>query len=248
MNVVTGSTNNETLMIKGIQSAIGALADGMIGTQTMSDIACKFNAKCFPLTLEIYKKPVIIANDIIPIIKPKTGLSGFTNSINGSFTWGDGTPNSICVVDGIVKSSNASHAHYGYPESVLYKTYDGIVDIKRVKSVTELPSNIKWAVGGMGLQRFYDPNAEGFKLMPDGKRFDDVLRLTNHAMLGYKNNYIFMVLCTNMTGVQVNSFANLLGLELGIMLDGGHIAGINGTESFAKINTLIMQNFMIQGI
>ena len=37
--------------------------------------------------------------------------------------------------------------------------------------------------------------------------------------------------------------ANLLA----IMLDGGHVAAINGAESFAKINTGQIQYHMIQG-
>jgi len=95
----------------------------------------------------------------------------------------------------------------------------------------------------MGLLDFYDPNAEGFVGV-----YSDVLRDTNHAVLGIKNGHVYMVYCASMTAAQVNAFAKKLGLEKAIMLDGGHIAGINGEESFAKINTVITQYYLIQGI
>ena len=54
MRNVSGATASETKMIKAIQSAIGAVQDGSIGAQTMSDIACKLKANCFPLALTVY--------------------------------------------------------------------------------------------------------------------------------------------------------------------------------------------------
>jgi hypothetical protein len=246
MNTVKGSTTSETKMIKGIQSSIGAVVDGQIGTQTMSDIACKINADCFPLTLSIYSMPVIIAKDIVVAASPNKGLSAFANSMNGGFYMmqaiGGGVPISICVSNGIVFRAASCHSADGYPESVLYKSGNEI-GIVRVNNRSELPSNLSWAVGGMGLLDNYDPNAEGFV-----GAYSDVLRDTNHAMLGIKNDHIYMVYCTSMTAEQVNTFAKKLGLEKAIMLDGGHIAGINGEESFAKINTSITQYYMIQGI
>jgi len=106
-----------------------------------------------------------------------------------------------------------------------------------------MPSNLSWAVGGFGLLDNYAPALEGFV-----GAFSDVLRDTNHAMLGVKNGHVFMVYCESKTAPQVNALAKTLGLEYAIMLDGGHIAGINGSEGFAKINTGITQYYMIQGI
>ena len=39
MNSVKGSTTSETKMIKAVQSALNSKVDGLIGAQTMSDIA-----------------------------------------------------------------------------------------------------------------------------------------------------------------------------------------------------------------
>ena len=50
-----------------------------------------------------------------------------------------------------------------------------------------------------------------------------------------------------MTGRKVDEHCRKLGLELAVMLDGGHVAAINGAESFAKINTSQIQYYMIQG-
>jgi hypothetical protein len=104
MNAVRGTTANETAMIKNIQRAIGAKPDGAIGTQTMSDIACRLGAVSEPLTLSIYGAPVIIARDILPISTPRSGVSAFANSISGSFTMpqavGPRVPISILISGG----------------------------------------------------------------------------------------------------------------------------------------------------
>lgn len=253
MTNVKGATANETKLIKGIQKAVGANQDGVIGPQTLSDLACILRSITEPLTLNIYGMPVIIARDILPIARPGKGLGAIPNSISGSFygRFKDDNgkeytaPVSICVRDDMLaKDCQTLSCHYweGYPESVLYRVADGSFGIKRVKTSGELPS-VKWAVGGMGLLGNYNPAAEGFT----GK-FSDVLRLTNHTMLGVKNGYCYLVYCRDMTGAQVNDFAKTLGLEMAVMLDGGHIAGMNGTEAFAKINTGITQYYVIQGI
>ena len=123
---------------------------------------------------------------------------------------------------------------------------------KRVLSTDELPSGIIWAVGGVGLLSNYNPTAEGFcKCTANGKTedFSDVIKTNNHSMLGYKQGYMYLVYCSNMSGAQVNDLAKKLGFEKAIMLDGGHVAGINGTEDFAKINTKSTpQYYIIQAI
>lgn len=48
MNSVKGSTASETKLIKAVQSAVGAKVDGLIGAQTMSDIAVEVGASCWP--------------------------------------------------------------------------------------------------------------------------------------------------------------------------------------------------------
>lgn len=256
VDIVRGSTTSETTMIKAIQTAAGAVADGEIGTQTMSDIACMLNANCFPLTLKIFGAPVVIARDIVPFSAGGARLSDYSNTINGSFYGTDkktgfSRPCSILVRDGIVVQKEACHAFYDKPESVIYRTWSDETGIMRATSASQLPKGLKWAVGGVGLLNNYNPGYEGFGVcVKDGKTedFSDVLRKTNHSMLGVKNGYCYLVYCSSMTAAEVNAFAKKLGLAIAIMLDGGHVAGINGAEGFAKVNTGEKQYYMIQGV
>lgn len=248
LKAVTGATANEKTLIKSVQTAVGAIADGEIGAQTMSDIACRLKAITAPVTLAIYSTPVIICPDIKLVASPKAGLKAFANSMNGGF-YASGAPCSICVTGGVVKQANSAHAFdgAGYPESVIYRTTSGAFGMARVKNVNALPKNVSWAIGGLGLLNNYAPATEGFAKI-GGKDFTDVLRKTNHAMLGVKNNYVYMCYAANKTAADVNALAKKLGLEMAIMLDGGHIAAMNGGESFAKINTAITQYYIVQGV
>ena len=233
MKDVVGSTSEEVRMIKAIQRSVGALDNGWIGNQTLSDIAAKLGADCFPLNVELYGQPAILARDIAPL-----NLSGRLpeNSISGSFSW-QGAPCSILVRGGRVVRSMS--CHYPTPESVLYKTTDGAVRIARVASASLL-DNVVWAVGGMGLLGNYNPAAEGFI-----RAFSDVLRKTNHTVLGYKGGMLYGVYCKNMTAQQVNALCrNKLKLEYAIMLDGGHVAAIHAACS--KINTNQRQYYAVR--
>ena len=256
LDIVKGSTASEDALIRAVQKAVGANADGEIGTQTMTDIACILHSDCFPLTVKIYDAPIIIARDIVPFSAGGATLSDYTNTLNGSFYGTDkktgiSRPCSILVQDGIVVQGDACHAYYDKPESVLYRTWSGETGILRATNASQLPRGVSWAVGGVGLLTNYNPAYEGFGIcVKDGKTedFSDVLRKTTHAMLGVKNGYMYLVYCANMTASDVNTFAKKLGLHVAIMLDGGHVAGINGAENFAKINTKEKQYYMIQGI
>ena len=220
-------------MIKAIQRSVGALENGWIGNQTLSDIAAKLGADCWPLNVELYGQPCIIARDIEPV-----NMSGPlpTNAISGSFSW-QGQPCSILVRDG--KVVRGMSCHYPRPESVLYKTTDGAVRIARVSSVSAL-DNVVWAVGGMGLLGGYDPELDGFTGV-----YSDVLRKTNHTVLGYKGGLLYGVYCRSMTAQQVNALCrDKLKLKYAVMLDGGHVAAINGACS--KINTQTRQFYAVQ--
>ena len=233
MKDVVGSTSEEVRMIKAIQRSVGALDNGWIGNQTLSDIAAKLGADCFPLNVELYGQPAILARDIDPL-----NLSGRLpeNSISGSFSW-QGAPCSILVRGGRVVRGMS--CHYPTPESVLYKTTDGAVRIARVASASLL-DNVVWAVGGMGLLGNYNPAAEGFI-----RAFSDVLRKTNHTVFGYKGGMLYGVYCKNMTAQQVNALCrNKLKLEYAIMLDGGHVAAIHAACS--KINTNQRQYYAVR--
>lgn len=233
MRDIKGSTSEEIRMIKAIQRSVGALDNGWIGNQTLSDIAAKLGADCFPLNVELYGQPCILARDIEPV-----NMSGPLpkNAISGSFSW-QGQPCSILVRGGRVVRDWS--CHYPRPESVLYKTTGGAVRIARVSSAAAL-GDVVWAVGGLGLLDLYNPAAEGFTGV-----FSDVLRKTNHTVLGYKGGMLYGVYCKNMTAQQVNAFVrDKLKLEYAVMLDGGHVAAINGACS--KINTQTRQFYAVR--
>ena len=232
MRDVKGSTSEEIRMIKAIQRSVGALDNGWIGNQTLSDIAAKLGADCWPLNVELYGQPCIIARDIEPV-----NMSGPLpkNAISGSFSW-QGAPCSILVRGKVVRGMSC---HYPAPESVLYKTAGGAVRIARVSSATAL-GGVVWAVGGLGLLDRYDPAAEGFTDV-----YSDVLRKTNHTVLGYKGGMIYGVYCRSMTAQQVNALCrDKLKLEYAVMLDGGHVAAINGACN--KINTQTRQFYAVR--
>ena len=67
MKDVVGSTSEEIRMIRAIQRSVGALDNGWIGNQTLSDIAAKLGADCWPLNVELYGQPCILARDIDPV-------------------------------------------------------------------------------------------------------------------------------------------------------------------------------------
>ena len=235
MKDVVGSTSDEVRMIKAIQRSVGALDNGWIGNQTLSDIAVKLGADCWPLNVELYGQPCILARDIEPV-----NVSGPLprTAISGSFSW-QGQPCSILVRGGRVVRGMSCHCPT--PESVLYKTQDGRVHMARVSSADALtPSGVVWAVGGMGLLGNYNPAAEGFT-----GRFADVLRKTNHTVLGYKGGLLYGVYCRSMTAQQVNALCrDKLKLEYAVMLDGGHVAAINGACN--RINTNQRQYYAVR--
>lgn len=242
MNDFKGSTTSEDKMFKAIQKAIGAQENGWIGTQTMSDIAVKVGANCWPITLKMYNMPVIISEDII-ISNPKSGCKNYKNSLSGSFSY-QKKPCSIMINNGKEIWGAACHAWLNKPETVIYRTTSNKFGIKKCKYSTELPSGIKWAVGGMGLLNKYNPTEEGFT-----GTYADVLRTTNHTVLGIKNNMCYLLYCKNMSGSQINTFCkDKMKFEMAILLDGGHVAAINGEESFAKINTSQVQYYLIQAV
>ncbi|MBR2934925.1 MAG: N-acetylmuramoyl-L-alanine amidase [Oscillospiraceae bacterium] len=203
----------------------------------------------YPCTVLLEGMPAILAKNIVPF-NPNGPLSNWNNTISGSFS-ASKQPCSILVQDGWVKQRFACHYWYDRPESVLYRLTTGEVGIARVGLTDELPKGLRWAVGGLGLLDNYDPTAEGFCKLTnkEGKteNFSDVLRDTDHTVLGYKDGLFYLIYCKSMTAAQVNAFAKKLGLEMAVMLDGGHVAAINGADSFAKINLKQKQYYAIQG-
>lgn len=199
------------------------------------------STESYPMTMKLDGMPAIIARDIV-VCNPKSGLRFYTNSLSGSFSY-QRKPCSILVNWGKAICGSACHGWLGKPETVIYRTYDGKIGIKRCVYATELPDDVKWAVGAMGLLEYYDPKVEGFT-----GAYSDVVRDTNHTVFGIKDEMCYLIYCKSMTGAQVNTYCNKIGLEMAIMLDGGHVAAINGSEKYAKINTSQVQYYMIQGV
>lgn len=247
MQDVKYSTENEKNMFCDIQRKIGAYANGYIGTQTMSDLAIILGAtNHFPVTLEMYKCPVIIAKDIV-VCDPDSSIRQYKNSISGSFTYPSAkAPCSILINQGKDIFSTSCHAFLDKPEGVIARYNDGSYWQGRCKSTSDIPNraNVRWAIGGMTLGKNYSPATEGFS----GK-YADVLRQTNHTVIGIKNKMCYLVYTANMTGGQIQTLVkDKMQFEMALLLDGGHIAAINGTEPFAQINLDQYQGYMIQGI
>ena len=242
MTNMTPSTVSERKLTKAIQAAIGAHQDGILGPASAVDLAAALGADCWPLTIQLYSQPVIVCKDIT-VSNPGKGTKYFANSISGSFSYLK-KPCSILVNRGEVLCASACHAWLGQPETVLYRLEDGRFGMKRCLSADELPDRIRWAVGGMGLLEMYNPTAEGFT-----GTYADVVRRTNHTILGVKNNMVYLIYAKSMNDAAVNTLCrDKLQLDYAVMLDGGHVAAINGEESFAKINTSQVQYYMIQGV
>lgn len=239
MNYVSGSTPEEKKLVTSIQTAVDAYPDNSIGPVTLIDIAVKVGANCFPLAVNLYEQPSIVCKDIIAF-NPKAGLKNYKNSLSGSFSY-QSKPCSFLVSNGKPVYTSSCHAWLGKPESVLYRLNNGNYGIKRCTSPSDLPTNVKWAIGGVGLLGNYNPTAEGFT-----GSYSDVLRLTNHTMIGMKKGMVYLCYCKNMTAAQVNAHAKKLNLEYAIMLDGGHVAAINSVST--QINTSQAQYYAIQAV
>lgn len=218
MREIVGSTAEETRLIKAIQRKGGALDNGVIGTDTLSTLAILIGALTEPVAVTMYGQPTVIAPDLIPF-DPNGTIAPYGYTISGSFTQPSGVaPASILVNRGQVVFGQSCHYwQYGKPESVIYKLIDGRLGIKRVYQVSELPSGVKWAVGGMGLLQNWAPHIEGF----DGDQIG-VQRKTGHTVLGYKLGMLYGVCFQNHTSEQINRICrDNFKFDAAIQLDGG---------------------------
>lgn len=241
------STNNEKRLLIEIQHKIKAKEDGHFGAQSFVDLAIMLELNnVFPLTIKMYGCPVIVARDIV-VLDPNSAVKVYENSISGSFTYpSSDKPCSVLINNGIDVFSSACHAFLGKPESVIVRYNNGSYWAGKVKTTSEIPnrSTVDWAIGGMGLGSMYNPAEEGFT-----GAYADVLRDTNHTVLGVKNGYCFLVYCPSMFAVEIQTaVTQKFKFDKSILLDGGHIAAINGTESFAEINMNQYQGYLIQGV
>lgn len=232
MREIVGATAEETKLIKAIQKKMGILDNGIIGTDTMTSIAQRLGADCFPISAKMYGCPTVISKTCLPF-DPNGSIANFSYTMSGSFTWPrNEVPCSICIGGGKVLQQYACHYWQdGKPESVIFETTDGKFGIKRCMTIAQL-QNVKWAVGGMGLLNSFDPVAEGFT----GANAD-VLRKTGHTVLGYKNGYLYGICFNNHTTEEINKILkNKFMLEAAIQLDGGSIYYYNFPDFKKNIN------------
>lgn len=204
-------------------------------------------------TIKLAGCPTIVADDILAF-DPNSGLKNFANSLSGSFTYPAGDkPCSILINNGVDVCSYACHSWLDFPETVIYRKKDGTFGCGKYKNTSAIPdrANVVWAVGGVGLIDKYNPLEEGFcKGVKNGKSFNysDVLRKTAHTVLGIKDSKCHLMYFPLHSGADVNKTMCLEKFQMAVMLDGGHIAGINGSEPFAQINRSTRQGYALQGI
>jgi N-acetylmuramoyl-L-alanine amidase len=178
-------------------------------------------------------------------------ITEFTNCTNGVFfvLQGNGKthPTSILYENGITYQSVANHyKDFGCPQSVFIVYKDGKVDMKRIKNLSELNiSNVRLAVGGLGLRNtqdpkfYYSPVTEGFKAgyASNGKwkDFSDVLRKANKTVLGYNKRLNKCYLLT-VPSITHGDLIKLISMgeepyDIAISLDGG---GSTFMDAFGK--------------
>jgi hypothetical protein len=191
----------------------------------------------FPATVS--GNQLIIANDVIPaaVCAP---LKNYANAISGSFTF-EKKPCSILVAWGNAIREEACHAHIWKPESVLYRRISGRFGIGRFSNARELPEDVVWAIGGLGITPDFDPEIEGFT----GK-YTDVLRKTDHTFVGVKGSVCVLGFVHDETVEGVRDYIGRLHLDFAVMLDGGSVAAINCVDHI--INAERKQYYIIQAV
>lgn len=89
MNDIKYSTKEEERLFCSTQTAIGALANGYIGTDTMILINHKLGGGGFPHTVRMYGWPTIVGEHILPFTPGgKSPLKNYANSMLGSIDVG----------------------------------------------------------------------------------------------------------------------------------------------------------------
>ena len=180
-------------------------------------------------------------------LKNKQACKNYANCISGTFQYA-GKVCSILVAGGKVINNSSAHAWLGYPDSCLIYYKDGSFALKHLLAIpaAELPK-VQWAISGVGLLDMYNPAAEGYaRFSKDGKIYDysDVLRRTNHTVIGVKDGLAYGLYLANMTGAEVNAYCKKRGLQYALMLDGGHVAAVNCTAG--QINVSQKQSNIVQ--
>lgn len=237
-------------IVKFIQEGLGIPEDGFFGQQTLIETALEFNRIGsididFPIETRMYNGFAIFGEDIELVHSlNKKSVKDYKYAISGTFQHREANETvSIFKSGDNVYRSLGSKVWNGKSESVLYKK-DGEFHLRRVDYVKEL-GDVDWAVGGLGLIHkdypdYYQPDWEGFT-----GRFSDVLRHTEHVLLGVtETDQLVGFLYSKCRMKNFLGLAKKLKLKYAISLDGGSIAAINTPtfdyNKYTKQNNLIV--------
>lgn len=189
--------------------------------------------------------------NVVPaVLNAKGACKDYKNCISGTFSW-QNKLNSIFFAWNKEKNNLSAHAWAGYPDCVIWCDLNGKMHTDVLTSFDgETKKQVLWAVGGMGLLDYYNPSEQGYcKFTKYGKTYNysDVLRKTNHTVLGYtQNGEVYGIYFNNLSAKQISKYCKKINLWSAVLLDGGHVAGCN-TE-IGSYNTATKQQNIIQFI
>jgi len=197
--------------------------------------------------------------DVKIVDKKIFNITEYTNCTNGTFYWYDDKgktyPTSILYADNTIYQDVANHyLRFNAPQSVFVVYKNDTVDMKRIKSISELDlGDIRLVVGGLGLRNNldttfkYSPVTEGFKGL-----YADVLRKTNKTVLGYNKrlNKVYLLTVKNATHAELLSIisddSTGEAYDIAISLDGGGSTFMDANKEYVfegqnsrRINNII---------
>lgn len=172
----------------------------------------------------------------------KTNYSGVSGPIYDTQTAPVSSPNAcvfIAVSNGKAISENAKFNGYNAPpRATIYLREDGRLGTKQVKSISDLPKDIMFAVGGFMVKPYMDFANEK---IPSGVNYK-----TGHIYVGFdKDNNIYLIAKPYHTIPEIVPTLDKLGIISCVVLDGGGSTqmkydGKNLFETSRAINTAIV--------
>lgn len=216
----------EKQMLIEVQRALNTRPDGYFGRHSNSCLYLYTVPKeqiKFPYTIKAFGNYLHITDPelVVPFNPKGKKLKYLNNCVSGSFSW-KGKPISIMVANGEVIRATTCHSWLNKPESVLWYDYNGNHGISQISNTSELPNNVKFAIGGAGMKPG-DAEKEGFT-----GAYSDVFRKTSHMLIGFDNfGYFNAIEVADMNKAEMIKHMQKLGIEEYILLDGGHVTGSN---------------------
>lgn len=234
--------------IKAIQKGIKAYPDGYLGEQSL-DVLYRLFAKNiqYPYSEKMFDQNFIFTRpNLISFIDTKNRRGTNKNELSGTFQWDDKVI-SILINDGKVIGNQSSHNWLGKPETCIYYTKTDGVASKRIRTVEELPTDVIWAISGVGLKD-YNPEVEGFCRNHFNNwvyDYSDVLRTTGHTTIGFLNDGTILGGYVYGNGAKVRDIMiSKMKCIDAIILDGGSVASI--FNSLVKKNINMRQSNVIK--